>query len=139
MAQLHRIGLLAVAGLALVATAAGGSFAADKKKAAEPAAGSPKYTIDEVMKKAHKGKEKSLFAHIVSGKGTPDEKKQFVEYYEAMLANKPDKGDMADWKTRNEAILAAAKKVEAGNDPKALTALKSAVDCKACHDLHKES
>ena len=144
MAQLRRIGLLSVAGLVGVGLVTGASLlAAEKKadkKAETPAAGgAPKYTIEEVMEKAHKGKDKSMFSRVVAGKGSDEDKKNLVEYYEAMLANKPPKGEPADWAKRNEAILAAAKKVQSGNDQKNLAALKNAANCKQCHDLHKES
>ena len=152
MAQLRRIGLLSVAGLVGVGVVAGALLpAAEKaadKKAESPAGGgggggggggAPKYTIEEVMEKAHKGKEKSMFSRVVAGKGSDEDKKHLVEYYEAMLANKPPKGEPADWAKRNEAILAAAKKVQSGDDQKNLAALKTAANCKQCHDVHKES
>ena len=137
MRQLRRIGLRAAAGLVGVGGVAGASLlAADKK---DDGAAAPKYTVEEVMEKAHKGKEKSMFSRVVAGKGSDEDKKLLVEYYEAMLANKPTKGDAAAWAKRNEAILVEAKKVQSTGDQKALAALKNAANCKACHDLHKES
>ncbi len=137
MKQLRRIGLRAAVGLVGVGTVAGASLLAAEKKA-DGAAAAPKYTVEEVMEKAHKGKEKSMFSRVVGGKGSDEDKKNLVEYYEAMLANKPPKGEPADWAKRNESILAAAKKVQSGSDQKNLAALKNAANCKQCHDLHKE-
>lgn len=141
MMKLRRLGVLAVAGLAgvgLVAMAP--AVAADKKQAAaaEKPAGAPKYTNEEMMDKFHKGKEKSVFAIVTSGKGTPEQKHALVEGYEALAQNKPGKGDEAAWKKRVDAIVVAAKAVEKGGDAKSLTTLKNAANCKQCHDLHKE-
>ena len=47
-----------------------------------------------------------------------------------LVANTPKKGDAADWKTKTEALLTAAK----GTDG---AALLKAANCKACHDAHK--
>jgi hypothetical protein len=141
MTQLRRIGLLsltALAGIGMVALAP--ASAADKKKAADkPAAGAdaPKYTIEEAMEKMHKGKEKSVFAQVVGGKGSPEQKHLIVEGYESMLAQKPPKGDLEAWKKRVGTVLTAAKAVE-GGDAKAMASLKTAANCKQCHDLHKE-
>ncbi len=137
MTQSRDIGRLALASLVVAAGVVTGTplCAADK-----PAAGdAPKYTIEEVMEKAHKGKEKSMFSRVVAGKGSDEDKKLLVEYYQAMTANKPPKGDPAAWTKRNEAILTAAKQVQSSGDQKNLTALKNAANCKQCHDLHKES
>ncbi len=109
-------GLLAI--LAIVGTTWLAAQAADEK---------PKHTIKDVMKVAMKG---GLNKKVADGGASDDEKKQLVELYEAMVAATPKKGDAADWKTKTDALLAAAK----GTDGKAL--LKAA-NCKACHDAHK--
>ena len=89
-----------------------------------------KYTIKEVMKNAHaKGK---LRDKVTSGMASDEEKKQLVEYYEALAANKPPKGDEASWKEKTAALLAAAKAAAAGDVEK----LK-AVNCAECHKAHK--
>ena len=89
-----------------------------------------KYTIKEVMKVAHaKGK---LRDKVTGGMASDEEKKQLVEYYEALAANKPPKGDDASWKEKTAELLAAAKEAAAGN----LDKLK-AVNCGACHKAHK--
>jgi len=89
-----------------------------------------KYTIKEVMKNAH-GKGK-LRDKVTSGMASDEEKKQLVEYYEALAANKPPKGDEASWKEKTSELLAAAKAAAAGDDSK----LK-AVKCMDCHQAHK--
>src|SRR4030095_10850772 len=90
----------------------------------------PKYTIKEVMDAAHK--KGKLRDKVTSGMASDEEKKQLVEYYEALAANKPPKGDDASWKEKTAELLAAAKEAAAGN----LDKLK-AINCGACHSAHK--
>jgi hypothetical protein len=93
----------------------------------------PKHTIKEVMKSAHKG---GLMKKVADGKASEAEKKQLVEFYTALAANKPPKGDEASWKEKTSALLAAAKDAEAGKDG-AGAALMKAANCMACHSAHK--
>jgi len=97
--------------------------------AARAADDKPKHTIKDVMKVAHKG---GLMKKVADGNASDDEKKQLVELYESLAANKPPKGDDADWKTKTDALLDAAKKVDG-------KALQKAANCKACHEAHKGS
>jgi len=95
----------------------------------------PKYSIKDVMQKAHKG---GLMKKVSEGKATAEEKKQLVEFYEALAANKPPKGDEADWKTRTSAIVAAARLAAEGDEAgaKKLTELVG-TKCGDCHTAHK--
>jgi hypothetical protein len=95
----------------------------------------PKYTIEEVMEKAHQGKP-SLFKQVVSGKADADQKKQLLELYAELAKNKPEKGELADWKKRTSSMVKAAKDVVA-NKEGADKELAKAVNCKGCHQLHK--
>ena len=95
----------------------------------------PKYAIEEVMEKAHQGKP-SLFKQVVSGKADAEQKKQLLELYEELAKNKPEKGELADWKKRTGAMVKAAKDVVA-NKEGSDKALAKAVNCKGCHELHK--
>jgi hypothetical protein len=99
----------------------------------------PKYTIEEIMGKAHKGSKTkpSLFKQVVDGKANNDQKKQLLEYYQELAKNKPEKGDLGDWKKRTGAMIKATKDVVADKDG-ARKELAKAVNCKACHELHKE-
>ena len=85
-----------------------------------------KMSIKEVMK-LHKDKLNEKFAE---GKATKEEKQKLQEGYEALLKNKPPKGDEKDWKEKAEALVKAVK-----DDDK--DGYKKAVNCKACHDAHK--
>lgn len=94
----------------------------------------PKYTIEEIMEKAHT--KKGIYNKIIKGDGTKEEKKQLVELYVALGQNKPPKGDLKSWKEKTSAMLAAAKDLAAGKSG-ADAKLKKAADCMACHDVHK--
>jgi hypothetical protein len=86
----------------------------------------PKLTIKDVMK-LHKAKLNEKFA---AGKASKEEKQKLQEGYEALLENKPPKGDEDAWKEKVEALIAAVK-----DDDK--EAYVKAVNCAACHGAHK--
>jgi hypothetical protein len=88
----------------------------------------PKMTTKEVMK-LHKDKLNEKFS---GGTATKEEKQKLLDGYEAMLKNKPPKGDEKEWKTKVEALVKAVK-----DDDK--DAYKKAVMCTACHSAHKGS
>ena len=94
-----------------------------------------KFTIKQVMKAAHT-KMTGLKDKVVGGTATAEEKKSLLECYEALAANKPPKGDEADWKTKTAALVAAAKDAVDGKDG-AADKLKAASNCMACHSAHK--
>ena len=94
-----------------------------------------KYSVKDVMKMAHKG-DPSLYKRIVGGEGSKDDKDKLVELYTALAADHPKVSDDDDWKMRTQAMLAAAKDVQAGK-AEATDALKKAAACGDCHDRHK--
>ncbi len=102
----------------------------DKEKDKEP-----KYTIKEVMKKAHAGKD-ALLKKVQSGDASKEEMKELLVMYQSLEVNKPPKGEEADWKKKTKALVAAAN---AAIDKKkdASDLLKKATNCKECHDQHK--
>jgi hypothetical protein len=112
-----------IAGAALVITV--GSDAGEKKD--------PKYTIKEVMREAHKG---GLMKKVATGKASEEEKKQLVEFYIALGANKPPMGNEAEWKDQTQKMLKAAKAAGEGDDKAAMSLLKL-VNCGACHKKFK--
>ncbi len=91
--------------------------------------------IHDVMEWAHKGRD-SMAARVRDGKGTPDEINTLVRFYKFMATQKPELGDDASWKAKTDALVAAAEKLKKG-DADAAEAYKKAVNCKACHDVHK--
>jgi hypothetical protein len=94
-----------------------------------------KFTIKEVMEKAHKGNP-ALCKKGVDGKLTKDEANQLVDFYKALCQNKPPKGDAKSWDEKCKALIAAAE-LSAKEDKDYVAKYKAAVNCKACHDAHK--
>jgi hypothetical protein len=92
-----------------------------------------KYTISEVMQKAHKS---GLLKKVATGKADAGEKKELVELYTALAANKPPAGELAAWKKTTGNMLKLAKAVADG-DEKAAKQLGKAVNCGACHKAFK--
>ena len=78
--------------------------------------------IEEVMKKGFKAK---LHEDLAANKAV------LTKYASWLAAYKPPKGDAESWKKKTAAITAAIK----ANDQ---AALKKAVNCKACHGVHKK-
>ena len=95
----------------------------------------PKNSIEEVMEKAHKGKN-SLFKKVVSGNANADQKKELLGLYQDLSKNKPEKGSQDDWKKRTSAMVSAAQEAVDGK-PGAGPKIAKAANCKACHDLHR--
>jgi hypothetical protein len=96
----------------------------------------PKYSIEEIMDKAHKGKN-SLLKKVVTGKADGDQKKELLGLYQDLAKNKPEKGSQDDWKKRTTAMVGAAKDV-VDDKPGAAGKLGKTVNCKGCHELHKQ-
>jgi hypothetical protein len=94
----------------------------------------PKYTIKEVMAKAH-GKN-NLVKKLALGTATEVDKKTLLECYEALTKNQPPRGDVHTWKQRTAELLAAAKVAVKGNRAD-FPRLRRAVDCDSCHAQYK--
>ena len=99
------------------------------------AADKPKYTIEEVMKALHKG-EDSIGNKVSKGQGTKEDFAKLVEYYSALPLNTPPEGDQESWKKKTAALLDAAKALQTGQEG-ALAQYNKAVNCKACHSVHR--
>lgn len=98
-------------------------------------AAKPKYTIKEVMKKAHKD---GLLKKVAGGQGTKEDAKELLELYESLGPNKPSKGDADSWKSKTTALVDAAKEVVDGKEG-AAKRLEAAANCAECHKVHKGS
>src|SRR5262249_30003457 len=99
----------------------------------------PKYTIEEVMEKAHKGGKKSLLGKVASGTADEKQKKALLEDYEELAKNPAPKSDncsAADANNRTSALGGAAKDVAAAK-PGAGNSLTKAANCKGCHNIYK--
>jgi hypothetical protein len=93
----------------------------------------PKYTIKEVMKKAHKD---GLMKKLAAGDGTKEDAETLVSLYEALGKNKPPKGDAKSWMTKTKTLVEAAKEV-LDKKPGAGEKLQKAANCAECHKAHK--
>jgi hypothetical protein len=92
----------------------------------------PKYTIKEVMEKAHKS---GLLKKVASGEAPKEDREELVELYVSLSENKPPKGDAKDWKKKTTAMVKASKAAEKNaEDGKKLSKI---VNCGACHKAHK--
>jgi hypothetical protein len=97
----------------------------------------PKFTIKEIMDKAHEGEEdNALRDKAIAGKATKQEKEELLTLYTALSQNKPPKGDAKAWKERTDKIVAAAKDLAAGKEG-STAALKTATNCGDCHNVHR--
>ncbi len=96
----------------------------------------PKYTIEEIMGKAHEGKQNSLLSKVVGGKASGDQKKELLGLYEDLARNKPEKGSADSWKQKTTALVSAAKDVVDGKADGSRK-LRMAANCKGCHQVHK--
>jgi hypothetical protein len=95
----------------------------------------PKYTVKEVMKALHKGDD-AIAKKVTKGEGTHEDFAKLVEYYKSLPLNEAPKGDAASWKEKTTALLKAAQALHEGKAG-ALEQYKAAVNCKACHSVHK--
>ncbi len=101
---------------------------ADDAKTAAP-------SIKQIMKDGFKGDD-SLSKKATQGKLTKEEIAKLAEYCAALAKDKPTVGDEASWKEKTAALSKAVADIQAGTDG-AAKAYEAAVNCKACHDVHK--
>lgn len=125
----EQIRLLAVLSVT-AALAVAAAFRATAADAKDP--------IKEAMKAYHKAPKGTdpTCKKAVDGKATPEELKQLVAAYKSMTTAKPPQGDDASWKDKTAKLYAAAQALEKG-EAGAAAKYKDAVNCKACHSVHK--
>ncbi len=123
---------IAVAALA-VAVLAGGALVRQAQGAE-----SKEDAVKEFMKTYHKAPKgvDPVCKKAGDGQATAEELKKLVAGYKVMAAAKPPRGDEASWKEKTSKLLAAAQGLEK-RAPDAAAKYKEAVNCKACHSLHK--
>ena len=93
----------------------------------------PKNAIKDVMREAHKSK---LVDKVSGGAASKEEKQKLLGLYADLFDNKPPRGEEGSWAKKAGSLVVAAARVlleqeGAGDD------LKSAANCKACHEAHK--
>jgi len=102
------------------------SQAEDKKQ--------PQHTVAQVMQEAMK---KGQWKKLAAGEATPEEAEKLVALFEDLQLNKPPHGDPQSWEEKTHAIVEAAQ-AAARNEKEARTLLKRAIDCRSCHQSHKD-
>ena len=137
MKRIHcRVLSIALAGSVAAATVFVGARSFADDNGATP-------SIKKIMKIGFSGDKKNkvdpLCKVVATGKGTHETADQLLQLCKELAAAKPPKGDDADWKTRTDALVAAAEQLDKGDKPskEAIAAFKSANDCKACHTEHR--
>ncbi len=98
--------------------------------------GGEKLDLHKIMKEGHKGKT-SLSAKAKKGEATEAELKTLIGMYLAMEKLSPPMGDSASWKEKTAKLSSTAINLFAKKEG-AADAYSKAVNCKACHKLHKE-
>lgn len=93
--------------------------------------------IADAMKKFHKG-ETAPCKKVGAGEASASELSAILKAYQDMAKEKPSKGTPASWKEKTDALISAVTALQKG-DKSAASAYKKAVNCKACHDVHKKS
>ena len=96
----------------------------------------PKLTIAEIMKQAHK-RPKQLLKKVASGTASDAEKQQLVKLYRVLSQSKPPKGDAASWDAKTKLLVKAAEAAVKGQKD-ASQQLARAANCMACHRAHKD-
>jgi hypothetical protein len=94
--------------------------------------------IAEVMAKYHrapKGTDPTC-KKAQDGTASKEELAELVTAYTTLTKSKPPQGDEAGWKEKTAKLLAATKDLHAGKAG-AADAYKAAVNCKACHSVHR--
>src|SRR5690349_12775103 len=94
--------------------------------------------IKQVMKIYHKAPKgvDPICKKASDGKASPTELKNLVAAYRSMAKAKPPKGDEASWNEKCAKLLSAAEALASGA-PDGAAKYKEAVNCKACHSVHK--
>ncbi len=93
--------------------------------------------ISNVMKKFHKG-ETAPCKKVAKGEASASELADILKAYQDMAKAKPEKGTPASWTEKTNALIAAVTALKGGNKAAAAD-FKKAVNCKACHDVHKSA
>lgn len=93
--------------------------------------------IADAMKDYHKG-ETSVSKHVGAGDASASDINAILKAYQDMAKATPPKGTAASWKQKVDELIKAVNGIKSG-DKSATSAYKKAVNCKACHDVHRES
>lgn len=100
--------------------------------------GEAKSKIAQVMAKCHKAPkgEDPVCAKASKGTASKEDLAGLVQGYTTLTTCKPPQGEEASWKEKTAALLKAAQDLQAGKAG-AVDTYKAAVNCKACHSVHR--
>lgn len=98
--------------------------------------GEKKISISEIMEQGFKGNG-SLVKKIENGEATEADIETLAGYIAAMHEDRPTVGDADSWVEKTTALVAAIGAVKEGK-PEAAAVFKTAANCKACHDVHRD-
>ncbi|MHC4995750.1 MAG: hypothetical protein ACYTGQ_11920 [Planctomycetota bacterium] len=94
-----------------------------------------KLDLETIMEKFHKGRT-SVASRAGKGEATKEEIKKLVASYTAMTKLKPPQGSAESWKKKTMALVQSSKMLAEGAKG-GVDAYKKAVNCKACHNVHR--
>lgn len=96
--------------------------------------------MEEIMKVGFKSDKRkgtvSILDKIKDGTASKEESKKFLGMLLALETHKVEQGDQKEFNEKTDALVVAMAGVIAKKDG-AVDALKTAANCKACHDAHK--
>ncbi len=94
--------------------------------------------IKHVMNTFHKAPKgvDPICKKALEGKASADEVTKLVAAYKTLTKATPPKGDQASWTEKTGKLLAAAESLQKG-EADGIAKYKEAVNCKACHTVHK--
>ncbi len=93
-------------------------------------------SISSVMIDFHKGND-SIAAKAQEGTADQDLLSEMLLGYRAIAELEPPKGAMADWKDKTTELIDATDNLIRLGGPEAIDRYKEAVNCKACHSVHR--
>jgi hypothetical protein len=98
--------------------------------------GEKKLSTSEIMEQGFKGNG-SLVKKIENGEATEEDIETLAGLIAALPGNEPPIGEADSWAEKTAALVDAIGAVQEGKEG-AAAALKTATNCKACHDVHRE-
>jgi uncharacterized membrane protein len=96
----------------------------------------PEFSISEFMNEFHKGKN-SLAAQTREGRADRDRVRVMVNQYRIMANVVPPEGSVEDWKMRINELVDSGHFVFLSGGQESFDRYNAAVDCKACHTVHR--
>ena len=94
-------------------------------------------SISDVMTEFHEGKT-SIANQAKAGEAEVDDLQRMLKKYQAMVELSPPQGPLDSWREKTTKLVEATHGLIAGEEG-AIESYRLAVDCKACHSVHREN